>query len=550
MEILRRDFIKMVPFSAAALTGSLLGRESAVDHPLFEPGTYHKIDSQERRFHISTSCDVLDSDIDYPLLWKESGITDVWVCIWFYGFFLYPWEKIDRYIDHLKKLGLTPHFIAVPLCHNGGSLSPTDPNGFPNLPPTNWKKARRFDGSENWGFSWHTPTDDELHDSTELLLNRFGPFDYFLDDDFRFANTPADIGGCVCDDCRRDFLQKSALSPSRWDELSDDWRENRDTPLLRTWIDYVCDRLTYCFKKTADFIPEVDLGIMVMFMGSERSGIRLEDYRGHLFRVGELMFNDFWFEQPRSKARELFSSLFHRRFCSPGRAFSETTGYPIDRLSPQNMAAKLTVSTLSDVRNTMFMSGLPVIPASYWPILAPRIKKESIIHSQITGRKPIGPFKHFWGPADRYMRGDEAFCLFLLTGVPFEVCDTLPSDGWTFLGDASADEMERGDLLSPGTICFARRGSDSGRFRKLDESFESLFEFRRTLLGGFRKKGIPYIEEEIPFVLSRYTLNDGTPDMLVLWNVNEEEQTVHLRIGDQVRVITVLPLDSALIPMA
>ena len=253
---------------------------------------------------------------------------------------------------------------------------------------------------------------------------------------------------------------------------------------------------------------------MVMFMGSERSGIRLEDYRGHLFRVGELMFNDFWFEQPRSKARELFSSLFHRRFCSPGRAFSETTGYPIDRLSPQNMAAKLTVSTLSDVRNTMFMSGLPVIPASYWPILAPRIKKESIIHSQIT------------------------------------VCDTLPSDGWTFLGDASADEMERGDLLSPGTICFARRGSDSGRFRKLDESFESLFEFRRTLLGGFRKKGIPYIEEEIPFVLSRYTLNDGTPDMLVLWNVNEEEQTVHLRIGDQVRVITVLPLDSALIPMA
>lgn len=550
MNMFRRDFIKKAPLSVAAITGTLFAKDSSPSRPLFEPGTYHKIDSDKRRFHICTNCDVLDADVDYPLLWKNSGITDVWICLWFYGFFPYPWEKVDLYLERLKTAGLTPHFTAVPFCHNGGSLLPNDPNSFPNLPPQYWKRAKRFNGSENWGFSWHAPADDELRDSTEFILKKYGPFDYFLDDDFRFANTPADIGGCVCDDCRRDFLQKSAFPASRWDELLEDWQENRDTPLLRSWVDYTCDKLTYCFKKTANALPEVDLGIMVMFMGSERAGIRLNDYKGHLFRVGEMMFDDSWFGQVRNKARELFCSLFHRRFCSPGRAFSETTGYPIDRLSPRNMAAKLTVSTLSDVRNTMFMSGLPEIPASYWPVLAPRMKKEAEIHNRITGRRPTGPFKHFWGTADRYISGDQAYCLFLLTGVPFEVCESLSPEGWTFLGDASADEMDRGALLSPGTVCIARIASDSGRFQKINESFETLFEFRRSLLDGFRNKKIPYIEEEIPFVLGQYTLNDGTPDLLVLWNVNEEEKTVHLRIGENVKVITVAPLDSELVSVA
>ena len=550
MPITRRKFLKTASLSLSALGGYSFSSEKVPASPLFKQGTYHKINSSERRFHISAGCEALDVEGDLPRLWKESGVTDVWIDAWFYGFFPFSWEKTDLYINHLRKLDLTPHFIGVPFCHNGGSLSPTDPNGFPNIPPSHWKKAKRFDGSENWGFSWHEPTDDELRDSTQLMFDKYGPFDYFLDDDFRFANTPADIGGCFCDECRRDFLQKAALSPSRWDELLGDLKNNQDTELVRTWIDYVCDKLTYCFKKTANSLPEIDLGIMVMFMGSERSGIRLDDYSGHLFRVGEMMFNDYWFEQPRNKARELFSSLFHRRFCDPGRTFSETTGYPIAKLSPKNMAAKLTVSTLADVRNTMFMSGLPMIPSSYWPILAPRMKKEAELHRRIAGRKPTGPFKHFWGMADRYMRGDEAFCLFLLTGVPFEVCGSLARDGWTFLGDASAAEMERGALVSPGTVCFARSNSLSGRFTELEESFESLFAFRRSLLPYFQEKGIPYIEEEIPFVLGQYTFGDGSPDVLLLWNVNEEDKTVHLRMGESTKTLAVGALDSALVTMS
>ena len=66
------------------------------------------------------------------------------------------------------------------------------------------------------------------------------------------------------------------------------------------------------------------------------------------------MFNDKSFAPVKGKTDELFSSLFHRRFVSPELAYSETTAFPADKLSASNMAAKLSVSLLSDVHNTMF----------------------------------------------------------------------------------------------------------------------------------------------------------------------------------------------------
>jgi hypothetical protein len=65
------------------------------------------------------------------------------------------------------------------------------------------------------------------------------------------------------------------------------------------------------------------------------------------------MFSDKNFSPVKGKTDELFSSLFHRRFVKPTLAFSETTAYPANQLSAKNMAAKLHISTISDVRNTM-----------------------------------------------------------------------------------------------------------------------------------------------------------------------------------------------------
>jgi len=112
---------------------------------------------------------------------------------------------------------------------------------------------------------------------------------------------------------------------------------------------------------------------MVMYLGAEKAGIRLADYRDVPFRVGELMFDDGSFGLVKGKTNELFSSLFHRRFARPELAYSETTAYPANRLSAENMAAKLAVSTLSDVRNTMYMSGLTAFPREHWHTLVPKL---------------------------------------------------------------------------------------------------------------------------------------------------------------------------------
>ncbi len=51
------------------------------------------------------------------------------------------------------------------------------------------------------------------------------------------------------------------------------------------------------------------------------------------------------------------------------------------------MAAKLSVSLFTDVRNTMFMSGLQPFPVQYWKTLAPAMKKSAEIHEEIAGFK-------------------------------------------------------------------------------------------------------------------------------------------------------------------
>ncbi|MDD3590547.1 MAG: hypothetical protein PHO46_09820 [Thermoguttaceae bacterium] len=523
----RRSFMKMIAASSCSLC--VLPRPlHARQNLLFAPGEYQRIDASERTYHISCAFDMFDQYEGLPEIWKESGITDVWLGTWYYGHFPYPWEKLDYWLDVLKKTGFRPHLISVPFCHGGGALDPRD-SEFPNLPPPHWKIAKRWDGSENWGFSWHSPTDTEGAEAIKTLYQRYGAFDYFLDDDFRFSSTPSLIGGCVCDECKTDFISKSGVTDFRWNELLDDLHSNSDTPLLRAWVDYFCDRLTQCFRAYSAAVPQVDVGIMVMYMGCERGGIRLSDYSDNLFRVGEGGFNDNWFDPPKFKTIELYSVLLHRRYAKPGRAFSETTIYPEKTLSAENLATKLSISTIADVRNTCFMSGLRAIPPTYWPTLTKRMKQEKEFHTRLLGQNPRGPFKHYYGMASRYLGGENAYSLFLALGVPFEVCGEIPADGWTFLTEPDARAVERGELISNGSKLIARIESTSGRFTKIPEDLESLFAFRRTLLDDFRKMGVPYVEEETPVVLAWY------PDanVVYLWNLEKTARTLTVCVGEK-----------------
>jgi hypothetical protein len=212
----------------------------------------------------------------------------------------------------------------------------------------------------------------------------------FLDDDFRLARSPGAIGGCFCDWHKLDFTRKYGYDEQGWMQLKQDIKNRKLSPVLSNWIDYNCDQLTSSFRAQQAAAPEVALGIMVMYLGSEKAGIRLDDYKGSLFRVGELMFEDKSFNPVKGKTDELFSALFHRRFVTSEMAFSETTAYPADKLSAKNMAAKLHISTIADIRNTMMMSGLEPFPFTHWETLAPAMKKATAIHQKIAGQNYRG----------------------------------------------------------------------------------------------------------------------------------------------------------------
>lgn len=542
MKTSRRTFLK---YSALALGSArfapfgvnrLFGQSAESPHPIFAPGEYRRIDSPRRTYHYPSTCQMILEDEEYPRSWKEAGVSDVWFTTRLYGRYAAPMDELNRAAAKALSLGMRPHLFSVPFGH------PTPFDQGPGLFPSDWKPAERFTGRKGWGASCHAPADRECVEANRRLGERFGPCDHFLDDDFRLADSPDAVGGCFCAECRAAYQKSAGLSDSRWDELIDDLKRNNDTPLLRAWVDYQCDRLTDIFRRTKNAASNVDLGIMVMCMGSERAGIRWADYRDALVRVGEGMFNDPVYDVTKNKTIELFSALFHRRFTSPGRSFSETTMHPdfVDALSKENMASKLAISTFSDVRNTMFMG---YVPAYYWPFLAPRMKKEARFHNILSGKKPAGPFKHFWGTASRYLAGDNAYSLFLALGVPFEVCGELPNDGWTFIGDADAAALERGTLTSTGTRCVARTESAAGRFTKIDETFDSLFTFRRTLLETLNKQKIPYIEEETPVVLGWYP----EARAVLLWNIEKEPKTVRLRRGGAATTVELAALDTALL---
>jgi hypothetical protein len=184
------------------------------------------------------------------------------------------------------------------------------------------------------------------------------------------------------------------------------------------------------------------------------SDIWLTGYRGAPIRVGEGAFDDGSFSSVKGKTNELFSSLFHRRFARPEWAFSETTAFPADRLCARNMAAKLAISTISDVRNTMYMSGLTAFPRAHWQTLGPAMKRHAELHRRIAGHVPRGPLKHFWGEASRCVGNDDPYSLFLALGIPFEATGEPVADGFTFLSDADARKIN--GLRSPGTIFVAR----------------------------------------------------------------------------------------------
>lgn len=471
-----------------------------------------------RRFHISASAHALETYPDLPEVARAAGITDVWLAGFLYGTWYRRPDALRELVAIWERHGVRTHAINVPLGHPGPALGISD-GSVPITPPGSWRNARGVDGNWFSGTSVHDPAPAENAQAARELQDA-GFRELFLDDDFRIAQSPGTIGGCFCDDCRDEFLRLAGYPASAFEDLCQAVRERRPTPLLRQWVEFWCDKLWATIRGMQAAAPRMQIGPMVMYLGSEKAGIALDRYRRVPFRVGELMFSDPEFTPVKGKTDELFSCLFHRRFASPELAYSETTAYPEDQLSAANMAAKLTISLIADVRNTMYMSGLMPFPIEHWAVLGPAMKESARLHDLIAGHRPRGPFKHFWGWDSRLVGNDQPYSLFLATGVPFEVVDDLPDDGWAFLSDADARAVAEGRVAPRSRHLIARPHAANGEppLTAVPEDLAALFALKARIVPSLR--GVPYVEGEVPTAFAWYpTARRG-----IIWNLTEASQ--------------------------
>lgn len=520
----RRTFLKTF---AAAGTGMAA-------MPAFGSGSQPP---DKRAFHLSISIEALENDVELLNMARNAGVSAVWIAGFFYGHWPHPIEALTKWRRRAEAMGMAANVINVPLGHPGDSLGAKS-GDFPLTPPTHWRMGVRPDGTQYAGTSLHAPATEE-NAAAMRALAKTGVRRVFVDDDFRLAQAPGVIGGCYCDAHRRAFLQSRGYGENKWDELLGDAAHRNLSKPLREWIGFTCDELTACFRAQQAAAPSIELGNMIMFMGSESAGIRLDDYRKVPFRVGELMFDDASFAPVKGKTNELFSVLFHRRFANAERAFSETTAFPSDKLSAKNMAAKLIVSTIADVRNTMFMSGITPFPKTHWDTLAPAMKRQAEQHERVAGHTPRGPFKHFWGEHGRMVGDANPYSLFLATGAPFEVA-AKPEGGYVFLGDADA----RGLASTPAgknTIRIARPSAGASGARAIAEELPALFALKHEAASRFRN--VPYIENDIPAVFAWYP----SARCAIVWNLAETRAEAVVRLNAARRTIPLEPLEGVLV---
>lgn len=499
--------------------------------------------SSPRRFDVCLAPQVLEQNPELLEVVANAGISTVWLAGYFYGYWPKPVEEVMAWRARVEKAGMAAHIVNVPLGHPGDSLGAQDA-AFPLTPPHGWRMAVRPDGSTYSGTSLHEPAIAENVRAIQTL-RAAGAERVFLDDDFRLATGPGVIGGCFCDEHKRRFLSMHGHTDAQWTELLDDVAQRRLSPLLRSWVEFTCDELTGAFRAMQAAAPGLDLGNMIMYLGAEKAGIRLSDYAGVMLRVGELMFDDKSFGSVKGKTDELFSASFHRRYVQPEFAYSETTAFPADKLSAANMAAKLIISTIADVRSTMYMSGMTPFPTTHWETLAPAMKEQAAMHAKLAGHPPRGPFKHFWGENSRYVGDDKPFSLFLALGVPFEVVEHPSDNGWTFLADAdlSITHANTGATFVARPDSFGAGSNGSGNVRLVAETLPELFAFRRSIIDKLAE--VPYVVDEKPSVCAWYP----SARSALVWNLSESHETLTVRYGAATIERGYAPLGSLLLEL-
>ena len=267
--------------------------------------------------------------------------------------------------EKLERLGKEAYIVCEPLGH-------PNPNQK-TLPGQGWRFRINADGNPDWG----TACLDEivLRDlvAAATAFRDAGFKKVFFDDDLRMAIWGDTAGGCFCDACIAAFNRRNATRFIRADLREIVMNPGRNPEVLEDWITFNCDKVTDFMK--AVNLPGIQVGIMVMCMGSRNHGIDLAAIQKAvpdcLVRVGEGHFNDASFDPPEGKAAEIESIRLHMaQVGDVTRLYSENTVDPWPKLRPENMAKKLLIEVENGLRNIMLMPPPLIDAPEYWEAIA------------------------------------------------------------------------------------------------------------------------------------------------------------------------------------
>ncbi|HOH42728.1 MAG TPA: hypothetical protein PLZ53_06395, partial [Candidatus Hydrogenedentes bacterium] len=242
--ISRRTFIK---------TGALLGAG------LYAAGNSDfalSASKNNRRFHASLSIDALERYPDLLPTVVNAGVDAVWVAAFLQGIWQYPPETVGVWKKRIEAAGLEVHHITVPLGHPSFTEAAPDYMGELSYQP--WQRGILPDGRACYGVCIHPPACDVNAEGVKILHDA-APGMIFLDDDFRLAPSPHDIGGCFCPAHKAAFLEKHGYSENTWEEMLAAVKDRRLTAPLRNWLEDACTELSGCFKAQQAMLPEKSL---------------------------------------------------------------------------------------------------------------------------------------------------------------------------------------------------------------------------------------------------------------------------------------------------
>ena len=317
-------------------------------------------------------------------LMKAAGVETIWLDVYAYGNRLATKQEILDARALLESHGFEVQVVTVPVGHGGAALS--GDAGDPGV-PAHWQLRIAPDGAP-MPYTSCVRGDAMIRESREVAeeLYAMGFTKLFFDDDLRVGHWGRALRGCCCPTCMHAFYEKypqyAHLSAP---EIFASATEGDD--LWNAWSDVQCDAILEFMQKTvpAGMIP----GIMVMQNGDRRHGADIARIKHAfpkvLFRVGEAHFEDITFCREGADREILASIGVHLSLIGDvACAYSESTVYPENALTPENLVQKLRLEIGAGLRNLFLMSGFFFLSEPYWQAIAKALPELKELAQQTT----------------------------------------------------------------------------------------------------------------------------------------------------------------------